>query len=128
MSKFEQGYYINEEFSVFNCNICGDFQIREIEEQLPDGCCNPECDSNTDREPAPGRKLYYMDYPAIDNPPPPPPRHPKITPDCTKCKNIEIKIVSLSGSHVDYCPPQGTKLTSDCYGSKECYRLYEEKP
>ena len=48
----DQEYYLNEDAAFFNCNICGDLQIRmtgDGEQPPEDGCCNPECPSNKGR-------------------------------------------------------------------------------
>lgn len=60
----EQEYQLNDGAALFNCNICGDVQMRmtDDEDKPTGGCCNPECESNKNREPVPGMKLDYMDY------------------------------------------------------------------
>jgi len=65
MEQEKQEYVLNENASFFNCNICGDLQIRmtgDGEQPPEEGCCNPECPSSINREPVPGLKIYYSEY------------------------------------------------------------------
>lgn len=64
----DQEYIFNENSAIYNCNICGDVQIVETAEgqQPPESCCNPDCESNINRDPFPGLKVEYVDYQSVN--------------------------------------------------------------
>ena len=51
-------------------------------------------------------------------------------PNCLLCKwfdSIPGRVKHKSFEYITYCKAQGLKLCSNCYGSKECKKLYKEQ-
>lgn len=111
-----QEYVYNEKAAVYNCNVCNDVKIvmTGLGEQPPEGCTDPECESNQGKTPTPGLQVKYVEYGKKES---------------VKEVSDKNKYCPICGELIKYdCPGcQTNRLCTDCNGTgyiiEPCYHI-----